>query len=87
MEAIACVKYQACSQQHPKPDTQRLKATINFFYPGAVATYIYSCGRVTPFTVPTDVGLVWYHLLGAWLVEQKALHPQLYEAIMVKCLA
>ncbi len=28
-----------------------------------------------------------YHPSEAWLVEQKALTPQLYEAIMVKCLA
>ena len=58
------------------------------FSPGAVATYSWGRYRATPFTVHTDVHCrLGYHPLEAWLVEQKALPLQFYEAIMVKCLA
>ena len=57
-------------------------ATIRFFFQGPLPLYSLGWNRVTPYTVHMDVGFR-YHQSEAWLVEEKALHPNFYEAIMV----
>ena len=75
------------------PDTQGLKATSRrglqqTFFQRAVCHLHVLLGLKQGYPLYSPYGCrLGYHPLEAWLAEQEALPPQLYKAIMVKCLA